>query len=522
MKFYQGVTIATAVMALSGCTSAIYRHANAQISGTQAQINQANMQVNQSAPAVVVKPGYYVSDHAVSLAQAPSWLTDQVHLKADRLPLRVLVQQLFANTNVVVTFDSSVSSNRLVTMNYQGTVQGALKNIAEDTGYFYTVDANHVAWSDYETQTFNIAFMPGASDYMLGRGKSSSGGSEQSSGGASGSSSVGGIEDNQYSNLTGSVSVWKDLENTLNELKSADGRVMVSQSTTSVTVHDHPANVAAMARYIKSLNKSLSTEVAIKVRVLNVELDKEFNYGINWNIVGKALHNSYSLSAALGDATNLALGDASRSTSGGAAKFQIGSNETNALIEALSQQGRVSTVTQPQVITMNNQIASIRITRDTGYLASVSSTTNQTNSTNSIVPGNITSGFTLYVLPKIQNSNVYMQISSTIANLVKLEKVSNNPGNSSDDSASSSASGTSTNTPQYQSIEVPTLSSKAFNQRSVVRSGTTLVIAGYQSLTDRADKSALFGVGALGGKGSESDNEQTVILITPVILKDQD
>jgi type IVB pilus formation R64 PilN family outer membrane protein len=301
---------------------------------------------------------------------------------------------------------------------------------------------------------------------------------------------------------------------------------MVSESTTSVTVHDHPENVAEMTRYINALNKSLSEEVAIKVRVLNIDLDKEYNYGINWSVVGKALHNTYSLTAALGDATNLGLGAVARSSGSGMAKFQIGSSDTHALIEALSQQGRVSTVTQPQVVTMNNQIASIRITRDTGYIKSVSSTANQTNSTNSIVPGNILSGFTLYVLPKIQGSRVYMQISSMIANLVNLEKVNNNPDPTSTADATPASSTTTTGSTtttttsqQYQAIEVPTLTSKAFNQRSVVRSGTTLVIAGYQSLSDRADKASLFGVGALGGKGSESDNQQTVILITPVILR---
>lgn len=511
---YKHIGIAITIAALTGCTPALYQHTSNNIDQAQAQLQAASTQNDQSAPAVVMHSGYYVSDQPTSLVKAPSWLTDHVDLQADQLPLQVLMQRLFHHRDVVVTYDDSVTPNQPLSLSYSGSVKGALANIAEATGYAYQIDSNHISWSNYETKTFNIAFMPGASDYMLGRGKSND---NQQENNASNRNNVGGIDDEQYSSLTGNVSVWNDLTKTLNELKSADGQVMVSQSTTSVTVHDHPSRVAAMARYITSLNQSLSTEVAIKVRVLNVELDKEFNYGINWNVVGKALHSSYSLTGALGDATNLALGDVSRSSSSGEAKFQIGGNETNALIQALSQQGRVSTVTQPQVVTMNNQIASIRITRDTGYIQSIATTANQTNSTNAIVPGNITSGFTLYVLPKIKNGKVYMQISSTIANLVKLEKVSNNP----DSSNTTTTSTSSTDSPQYQAIEVPTLTSKAFNQRSVVRSGTTLVIAGYQSLSDRADKSSLFGVAALGGKGSESDNEQTVILITPVILKDQ-
>jgi MSHA biogenesis protein MshL len=516
MKVLKYGLVCVSVALLSGCTSAIYRKTNSNIDSAQAALSAANFQSGHAAPAVIVKPGYYVSDQGVSLKRTPSWLTQDISLQANGMPMQVLMQRLFHGKDVVLTYDGSVQSQRPITMDYSGTVKGALDNVAADTGYVYLVTGDHVAWSNYETKTFNISFMPGSSTYLLGRGKG--GGSEKSSSGSQGTNSVGGIEDNQYSSLTGNVSIWNDLSNTLNQLKSADGNVIVSQSTTSVTVHDHPANVAAMTRYIKQLNTTLSEEVAIKVRVLDVELNKEFNYGINWNLVGQVLHNTYKISGALGDATNLALGSVARSSGSGLSKFQIGGGDTNAVVEALSQQGRVSTVTQPQVVTINNQIASIRITRDTGYIQSVSSTSNQTNSTNSIVPGNITSGFTLYVLPKIQDNRVYMQISSTIANLVNLQKVSNNPDSGSSSSSTTPSTGTDTKQPTYQAIEVPTLTSKAFNQRSVVDSGTTLVIAGYQSLTDRADKASLFGVGALGGKGSESDNEQTVILITPVIL----
>ena len=513
MKIYKSLCCVLSTCLLVGCDPKIYQEVNHSIDHTQSQLAGAKLHADHAVPPVVIKSGFYVSDKAVSLQKKPKWLTQKVTLQADQLPIQVLMSRLFQGKDVVTTFDYSVQADRSVSLDYSGTVEGALDDIANATGYVYQIEGSHLIWSAYQTKVFNISFMPGASNYLLGRGAGSSSKEQVSTG----TTSIGGLDDHQYNNLQGRISVWRDLAKTLRQLKSPKGKVEISESTTSVTVHDHPSNVAQMQSYIDKLNHSLSQEVAIKVQVLDVELDKEFNYGINWGLVSRFLHNTYSLQANMGTATNLALGDVVRSTSSALAQFQIGRAQHGALLEALSKQGRVSTVTQPQVITLNNQIASIRITRNTGYIASVSSTsTANAGSTSSITPGNIESGFTLYVLPKIKGKKVYMQISSKIAQLVKLDKVSNEPTENPNSSATVAPGD---NTPQYQAIEVPTLTSKSFNQRSVVGSGTTLVIAGYQQLNDRADNAKLFGVSALGGKGSESTNEQTLILITPIILQ---
>ena len=159
---------------------------------------------------------------------------------------------------------------------------------------------------------------------------------------------------------------------------------------------------------------------------------------------------------------------------------------------------------------MNDQIASIRITQDTGYIQSITSSQFEQYQTTTITPGTVTDGFTLYLLPKIQGDNVYMQISSRIANLLSLQKVSNEPTNVDSHSKNNS---------QFSAIEVPTIASKEFNQRSVVHTGSTLIIAGYKRLRDQTSKAKMFGLTALGGEGAQSSNVETLVLITPTILK---
>ncbi len=110
------------------------------------------------------------------------------------------------------------------------------------------------------------------------------------------------------------------------------------------------------------------------------------------------------------------------------ASFIIGKNDHQTFINALDHQGKVHMVTNPQVVTMNNQMASIRITNDTSYVKSVSTTqTPEAGTTSSITPGTVTDGFTLYILPKIQGDRVFMQITSTLSDLVSIKKADNAP-----------------------------------------------------------------------------------------------
>lgn len=503
--------IASATCMLSACATQTYLKASHDIDQTHQTIQTKLAQANTPVTPVKVRPGYYVDTTPVSLKKKPSYLSQRISLRANRMPFSLLANRLMQNTNVTVAFDSTVNLQQPISLNYTGTVEGALKAIADKTNYRYVVKGNELDWSAFETRTFNISFMPGASTYLVGR---SQGDHEDASNGDIGNT-VGGFNDNQYSNLQGHLSVWNDLRRTLNELKSKAGRVIVSESTTMATVSDHPANIRAMAKYIAQLNKNLSQEVGIKVRVLDVKLDDQYNSGINWNLVISTLNTKFKLLGNLANAANPETSSIiANNASSALASFQIGPDANNAIIQALSEQGKVRVVTQPQVVTMNNQIASIRITQNTGYIQSVNSSYTDNYVTTSITPGVVTDGFTLYALPKIQGNKVFMQLSSTMSNLLALQKESTQPPNSS-----GSTSTGSTHQQQYNAIELPTISKKAFNQRSVIQSGNTLVIAGYKQMRDQAKTNSILGVEPLGGKGAKRETVETLVLITPIIMR---
>lgn len=497
-------------MLLSACTNTPFKQSDRRISATQQQLQHVQSSFDETPPAVVMHKDYYVSTKPYAIQNEPKWMQKKLSLQAQNLPLGILMNRILEGSSFSASYDDTINPERLVSIDYTGDIAGALARIAAIAHTHYTVANHDVAWSSLVTRTFNISFMPGASNYMVGQSQLHNSSHYQQQDGQ-----VNHLDDMQYSNLSGQLSIWHDLKATLEQLKSSEGKVVVSESTTSVTVKDHPDNVAQMAQYITRLNKALSQEVGIRVEVIEVALNDDYNFGIDWNVIKNVLKTKVSLTGNLSTATNLiATNLTNRSNNTGLAGFRIGksgSDNSHFLLNALEQEGKVRVVTKPQVVTMNNQIASIRITQDTGYIRSISSSQFNQYQTTTITPGTITDGFTLYVLPKIQDDKVYMQISSRIANLMSLQKVSNEPANIENSTVASNS--------QFSAIEVPTIASKEFNQRSVVQSGSTLIIAGYKRLRDHTVDAKMFGVSALGGQGSQSKNVETLMLITPVILK---
>ena len=168
----------------------------------------------------------------------------------------------------------------------------------------------------------------------------------------------------------------------------------------------------------------------------------------------------------------------------------------------------MSNVTNPEVVTLNNQVAQIDISRQTTYLASSTNTLTAASGTASgfsqttLNPGVVSTGFKLYILPKILRQNIYLEVSSELSTLQSLQTLT--------------SGGTSISSPGSSSLQLPVVDGKHFNLRSVVPSGSTLIIAGFNSVDSVAGTNSSFGVKS--GANTDQKDVQTILLITPTIL----
>jgi type IVB pilus formation R64 PilN family outer membrane protein len=519
---------------LSGCNSKLYNQTEANVAdGAQRAIDARHQSDASAKPPgpLVINQGMYVDKTPISLSKQPSWLKNKIILRGDQLPFSYYSRTIASGggKDVLTHYQVGLDQVTQVSLNYSGTVKGALDLLAAKTGYVYTINGGDVYWQAFITKTFDVAFMPGSSDYQMG--KSGGGGGGASGGGAAGGNVTMNIvndnTDQEYSNLKGQLSVWKDLKESITQMLSADGKVMVSESTTTVTVRDRPSNVSLIARYIANLNNTLSKQVLVKVEVLDVGLSSAYNFGINWQMVKESLGTQFQLNANYGTPISIStlnpfvqttslVGGANGLPQFGAFNNKQHSTGATVLINALTQQGKVSVVTQPRVVCLNNQVSVIRITAQTGYLASVqttalgsssgSTTVNNNTITSQVTPGSVVSGLTLYILPKILGKRVYLQVNADLTTLLNIQTIS------------SQGSGTASATSNAPLIQVPNITQKQFNQRAVIGSGDTLILSGFRQVANTANAMQMYNSQELGGKAAVQQNSETIVLITPIIL----
>lgn len=530
------VLLLTTTLMMVACRSPFYNQSEGNVADVKLKAQAARHKSDDDAkpcPPLLVKQGLYVDTSPVSLERSPSWLSNHIVIRGDQLPFSYYSRTVTnGSVGMVLTkFQTGLDQSVPVSLSYQGSIKGALDLLASKTGYVYSVHGNTIYWQAFVTKTYDIAFMPGGTDYMMGKasGGSSSGGSSGGGGGSSGGGSGGQTQnyttsdssDDEYSSLSGKISIWDDLKVTIKQMLSPEGNVTVSQSTTTITVRDRPTNVQLVGQYIQNMNHNLSKQVLVKVQILEVDLESAYNLGLDWQIIANAFHNSpFVINGNYGTPISITNVFSGQSAIGGAAAPlypQIGTQgqgngiipSWTILLNALSQQGKTSVVTEPRVVCLNNQVSVIRIVDSEGYVASIQNTSTggggtataaQNTVTSQITPGTVITGLTLYLLPKILNKEIYMQVNADISTNKGIKNFT-------------TGSGTNSST-----IQLPNISVKHFNQRSMIRSGDTLILSGFRQVLNQANANQFLQSQALGGKGAQQRNKETIILITPILL----
>jgi len=384
---------------------------------------------------------------------------------------------------------------------------GLLDSVTARLGlsWAYRDNAVHIYYVD--TRVFKIAAISSKTtmEYVVQSGTSLAGGSGGATGaggvgGGSGGSNVAGGS-NQTTKVAIEASLMDDIKTTLEAMVTPGGIGRVAIGSNSVTVTDTPASLGRIAEYMERENRNITRQAIFNVTVASVTLTDTDGFGLDLGLVYQALSGNYGIN--LANAFSAGTGAASASlgvldtATGGAARF----SGSRAILSALSNQGRVSVLTNPTVTTLNMQPVPVQIAKQTSYLASVSTTnTAQVGSTATLTPGTVTTGFSMDLLPYLMDNNeMLLQFTMNLSPDARLRSAESGDNR----------------------IEVPEIDSRIFSQRVKMTSGQTLVLSGFEQRVSNGTKS---GVGSpdnwfFGGGGtSDGRREVIVILITPIIL----
>lgn len=236
--------------------------------------------------------------------------------------------------------------------------------------------------------------------------------------------------------LENPVEFWKELEEELTKLLTPVGKqnLVVNKTAGLIQITDRPSALKRVTEFLEKLTESISRQVDLEVKLYDVTLGDQFQFGIDWQKVAIAGSGQFqTVASPFGNPSDLNLSRPSLIQPGGGFNFSPSaitmafSNRTaSAVLQALKEQGEVSVISQPRLRTLNNQTAILKVGTDQPFFAQhtqVISSTGGLNEQSGDIVSIITVGTVLSVTPQISADNwITLDITPAITSFVSEKK----------------------------------------------------------------------------------------------------
>ena len=423
--------------------------------------------------------------------------------------LQVLANDINAVTGLPVKIDSQVSSEKLKkTMNiaYTGKLSGLLSQVATDLDLLWYYDKSSIVFYETETRTFTLYALGTEVSYQTAMN----------------------TDDGNQVSLESTLKEWDEVENAITSIigKNSNAEFTVSRSLGTITVTAPPSVLARVDEYINRQNKRLSQLVTIDVKVLQVSISNDSAFGLNLaaainatsglNIVANPKNNlatteATSMNVAVLSNTVSALSGATHTVNGSEVAGAYtqddimhgalaGAAGSNALIQSLAKQGKVSLVTNVGVTTRNNRVAPVNNTRTTGYIKRFESRNFTTVESSTVDQDDLETGFSMQLLPNVlDNGKILLLFRMSVRELLKM----------------------STQTIGEVTLQLPEVEERSFMQEVIMESGQMLVVSGFEKQNNSDTR---YGLGnpdfmALSGsRETAAQRDVLVVILTPQVL----
>lgn len=380
---------------------------------------------------------------------------------------------------------------------YQGELSGLIEKACRYYDISWEYEDGAIQVYRYDTKSYSLFALPGEVTTESEISNSNEASAESS--GASGAAGDSEVASSQSSKINiEEMSAWEDTIEGVKTILSEDGKVVANRSAGVVTVTDYPSYLDRVEEYITQVNRHLSRQVAVDVKVYAVQLENSSEAGIDLTAIFQDLDDHVRAGLVNSGTIPFTPGASSLTTAilQGARDDGEGLGQwtgSELLVQALKTKGNVSLVTSGSGIVLNNQALPMHnITRD-GYLAEVSVTVVERIATTALTPGSVTTGFSMILVPHVFDENkVALQYNVSLSNLDSLDSFSSGENQ----------------------IQTPKVSSRSFMQRASMRLGSTLVLAGFEQEQKGHDSS--LGILSVG----EKNKDKKVTIIVAITVND--
>jgi len=302
--------------------------------------------------------------------------------------------------NINIIYDDKESKNMvrqkmpfLRVKNY--TLRQILDLILAKRGLFYTLNGNTLEISYYKTKTYKLDFI---TSNRVGESNLDATDSK--------------IKNEYTFDFWDKVqnNIETILKNTASEFKPP----IIDKTVGLITVTGTKKQIDAVDKYIKTMINRLTKEVLIDVKIYTVELSSSHKTGIDWSKLSISL-----------DKTNVPV----RGTYIGGAQsvFSDAVFNMTGLLNFLAQNGNVNSLSNPKVVTLNNQKAIISVGDTIYYKYASQVTTDQNGNPNTqyTIDSKFV-GVVLDITPQISdNGDIILSISPRISSFKDATQLTN-------------------------------------------------------------------------------------------------
>lgn len=325
-------------------------------------------------------------------------------------------------------------------------------------------------------------------------------------------------------NMTNENDFWKELESNLTTLLSHDGK------SSSFSVHKQGGIISVNAtekqhrllkEYLDKLQASVSTQVLIEAKIVEVTLSDQYRSGINWQKLARP--GDFRANARFGDLSQSMQNLNPTDSQGGLVSFGMAGKTFSSILNAIEQFGSSRTLSSPRITALNNQTAILKVARNEVYFKLNYTKTSNINTARDTF--NVSSdiqtvpiGLIMTVQPSIDDASgeVLLSLRPTIS---KLARSVNDP--SVDLTFQAIRNQNNSSSIQVTPSAIPVVEVREMDSVIRLKSGEIGVMGGLMEIRSLNGRSQLPGIGEIPLVGeltkSRADGDEIVELV--VLMK---
>jgi len=414
----------------------------------------------------------------------------------DKAPLGDVIAAVTKDSDYNVSIEAEVDLTKPVTVSLKNvTLDEALNMIVVNgAGYAWNLENGTLYLTRFMERIYRLNFLD-----MVGETNIDVGGDMLGSGvdgaGVTGKYQI------KAKKPTTSSDLWVAVEKALDGMRSGEGLLRINRNAGVIFMADTPRKISAMVRFLDSLSESLNRQVFIEARIMQVLLNDENKYGIDWTNLGVLFSDS---EGRLPDVFELGFNG-----NGIIAKNNVPA--FSALLDFLKSQGDVKILSNPHLLVMNRQSALLTVGRQLPYTEI--SGVDRDEDTNTVTIGasirRAILGLQLGITPQISaDGMITLHIVPTLTRVDQDVDIAVPTGVNS-----------------IQTISNPVIDLQELVTMARVRDGQSFVLAGLISKLRNLSEEGLPVLGDLPWLGrmfkhyvSKEESSELVILITPHIV----